>query len=169
MSPTQISAVVPYEVAGSSNATVELDMSGIHSPAWGVPVSAAAPGVFTQAGTGQGPANIFNEDNSPNTPLNPAARSSIVQIFETGEGQTDPPGITGAITQSDTKSPVLLVKVQIGGVDAKVVSATTAPNAIAGLFQIMAQIPPGSQSGSLPVTVSVGTASSQANATVSVR
>jgi uncharacterized protein (TIGR03437 family) len=169
ISPTQISVVVPYEITGSSNATVELDMSGIHSPAWGVPVSASAPGLFTQAGTGQGPANILNEDNSPNAASNPATRGSIVQIFATGEGQTVPPGITGAITQSDTKSPVLPVTVQIGGLDAKLVSATEAPNAIAGLLQIKAQIPAGLQPGTIPVTVRIGSASSQTNATLYVK
>jgi uncharacterized protein (TIGR03437 family) len=169
MSPTQISAVVPYEIAGSSNATVELDMSGIHSPAWGVPVSASAPGLFTLAGTGQGPAKILNEDTSPNTASSPAARGSIVQIFATGEGQTVPPGITGAVTQSDPKSPVLPVKVLIGGVEARLVSATEAPNAIAGLLQIKAQIPAGLQPGAIPVAVLIGSTSSQANATLYVR
>ena len=159
-SPTQINAVVPYEVAGSATAFVELDMSGARSAAWGVPVVASAPGLFTA---------ILNQDKSLNTPVNPALRGSIVQIFATGEGQTMPPGITGQIAQSDIRSAVLPVAVTIGGLDAKVIHAGTAPSAIAGLFQINAQIPAGVQVGSLPVLVGIGAASSQGSATVSVR
>jgi uncharacterized protein (TIGR03437 family) len=38
VSPTQIDAVVPATVAGNSVAMVEIDMAGIRSPVWGVPV-----------------------------------------------------------------------------------------------------------------------------------
>jgi uncharacterized protein (TIGR03437 family) len=169
MSPTQINAVVPYEIAGSPIATVELDMSGIRSPAWAVPVAPSVPGLFTQSGSGHGAAAILNQDNSVNGPSNAASRGSIVQIFATGEGQTNPPSITGAITQLDTKNPLVPPTVLIGGIEARIVSATTAPMAIAGLFQINAQIPSTLPAGSLPVVIRFGSTSSQAGATIQVR
>jgi uncharacterized protein (TIGR03437 family) len=168
-SATQINAIVPYEIAGSTTATVELDMSGIHSLPWSVPVAQSAPGLFTQNGSGQGAAAILNQDNSLNTPSNPAARGSIVQMFLTGEGQTNPPGITGEVTQTDTKTSLLAVRVQIGGVDAKVLSATSAPDAVAGLFQINAQIPATASSGTRAVAVWIGSSLSQGTATISVQ
>jgi len=132
-------------------------------------VAPSAPGLFTQNETGQGAGAILNQDSSLNTPQNPASRGTIVQIFLTGEGQTNPPGVTGTVTGLATKNPTQDVTVQIGGVDAKVVSGTTAPYAIAGLFQVKAVVPAGSPSGSVPVLVRIGTASSQSTATVSVQ
>ncbi len=127
MSSAQINAVVPYEIANSSAVTIEIDGGGVHSAPWSVPVAPSAPGLFTQNETGQGAGAILNQDSSLNTPQNPASRGTIVQIFLTGEGQTNPPGVTGAVTGLATKNPTQDVTVQIGGVDAKVGSATTAP------------------------------------------
>jgi uncharacterized protein (TIGR03437 family) len=169
MSSAQINAVVPYEIASSSAVTVEIDGGGVHSAPWSVPVAPSAPGLFTQNETGQGAGAILNQDSSLNTPLNPASRGTIVQIFLTGEGQTNPPGVTGALTGLATKNPTQDVTVQIGGMDAKVVSATTAPDTINGLFQINAVIPAGSASGSVPLLIRIGNASSQSTATVSVQ
>jgi uncharacterized protein (TIGR03437 family) len=127
------------------------------------------PGLFTQTGTGQGSAAVLNQDNSLNTPKNPAARGSIVQLFATGEGQTNPPGRPGEITELNVKTPLLPVEVEIGGVEAKVTSATTAPMSVAGLCQINAQIPLTLQPGSASVVIRIGlAASSQDTATISV-
>ena len=169
VSARQINAIAPYELAGRSTVQVEIDMSGIHSSAVSLPVAPSAPGLFSQTGSGQGAAAILNQDSSPNTPLNAAPRGSIIQIFGTGEGLTTPPGITGEISALITKKPVLTATVQIGGVEAKVISATAAPNSIAGLFQINVQIPTTVQPGPATIVVRIGPASSQAAATVSVR
>jgi uncharacterized protein (TIGR03437 family) len=169
MSGAQINAVVPYEIADSPTVTVQIDGGGVLSAPWTIPVAASAPGLFTQSGTGQNDGAILNQDNSLNTPQNAALRGSVVQIFMTGEGATNPPGITGEVTSSDTKTPAQAVTVQIGGLDAKVVSATTAPNAVAGLFQVNALVPAGVPPGAVPVVVRIGGASSQATATLSVQ
>jgi uncharacterized protein (TIGR03437 family) len=168
MSSSQINAVVPYEIGGGS-VTVEIDVGGTHSAQWVLPAAASAPGVFTQNGTGQGDGAILNQDSSLNSAQQPASRGSIIQIFLTGEGTTNPPGITGEVTQLDIKTPTQPVSVQIGGVDAKVVSATTAPEAIAGLFQVNAMVPPGIPSGSVSVKVRIGEAVSQSAVTMWVK
>ena len=112
---------------------------------------------------------ILNQDGSLNTPRNPALRGSIVQIFLTGNGATNPPAITGEVTGLETKNATQVVTAQIGGVEAKVVSATAAPKAIAGLFQVNAVIPADSPTGSVPVLVRAGDAASQSGATLSVQ
>jgi uncharacterized protein (TIGR03437 family) len=132
-------------------------------------VAASAPGLFTQSQTGQGDAAILNQDSSLNTPKNPAPRGSIVQIFLTGEGQTDPPGVTGAVTGVNTNNPTQTVTVQIGGAQATVVSATTAPDEIAGMFQVNAMVPADSPIGSVFVLVRIGGVSSQPAATINVK
>jgi hypothetical protein len=42
-----VNAIVPYEVAGSAQATVQVLYGGSPVPSWSVPVVAAAPSVFT--------------------------------------------------------------------------------------------------------------------------
>ena len=58
----------------------------------------AGPGPVSQNSSGSGTGAILNQDNSLNGPGNPAAKGSIVQVYLTGEGQTSPQGVTGAIT-----------------------------------------------------------------------
>ena len=84
-------------------------------------MAATAPGLFAQNSSGSGPGAILNQDNSLNGPSHPAAKGSIVQVFLTGEGQTSPQGVTGAITAATlpppqvTPEPMQLIQVWIGG------------------------------------------------------
>jgi uncharacterized protein (TIGR03437 family) len=48
----------------------------------------SVPGIFTKTQTGTGQAAALNQDGSPNSEANPAARGSTVSLFATGEGQT---------------------------------------------------------------------------------
>ena len=170
VSSTQINLIVPYEVAGQAFTTISIAWNGSTIPAGGVTVAPAAPGIFTVDSTGLGQGAVLNMDNSMNGPSAPAARGSILQIFATGAGVTSPAGITGEITPSDTKLPVLPVTVSIGGTSAQVVYAGAAPYAVSGLFQVNAVVPetvvPGSE---VPILLTVGRLQSPPNTTVAVK
>jgi uncharacterized protein (TIGR03437 family) len=64
-----------------------------------------------------------------------------VTLFGTGGGQTDPVGMTGEVMLSNSKNLALPVTATIGGVDAKVISAMTAPQSVTGVFQLKVQVP----------------------------
>lgn len=164
----EINTVVPYEVAGQSALSVQVqNMSGF-APAWDIPSAGSAPGIFTADGTGVGGGAILNQDNSLNTSSNPAAAGTVIQIFATGEGLTNPPGATGSLAQS-LHQPVLPVSVTIGGLQAQVVYAGSAPSEIQGLFQVNAIVPAGiPTSDAVLVLLTVGLAPSQ-TATIAVR
>jgi uncharacterized protein (TIGR03437 family) len=166
---TQISAVVPYGVAGASAARVEVECRGARSGAVSLAVAASAPGIFTTDSSGQGQGAILNQDNTVNSAGNPAARGSVVQVFATGEGQTDPPGVDGKLASEPLPKPLLPVSVTIGGVRAEVLYAGGAPNLIAGVFQVNARVPEGLAPGAQPVVLTVGAASSQPGVTVAVK
>jgi uncharacterized protein (TIGR03437 family) len=174
-SSTQVSAVVPYEMAGIAAPPVWIRYAGQTSNAFQVSSTATAPGLFTQNASGSGPGSILNQDNSVNGPGNPAAKGSIVQVFMTGEGQTSPQGVTGAITAATlpppqvTPAPLLAVGVLINGQPALYVYAGEAPSLVAGMMQLNVQIPSTAPSANLPITVSVGGNTSQNNVTVSVK
>jgi len=169
-SAPQANVIVPYEVAGHATTTLALQFGGVTSAAWTIPVAASAPGIFSLGSNGLGPAAVLNQDNSVNSASSPAPRGSIIQIYATGEGQTSPDGVTGSIIGTGLKTPVLAVKVTIGGQDAFVQYAGSAGDSIAGLFQVNAVVPPGVAPGpAIPISVSVGGVPSQNGVTIAVQ
>jgi uncharacterized protein (TIGR03437 family) len=93
----------------------------------------------------------------------------IVVLFGTGEGQTTPGGVDGAIANSVYPKPVLPVSVSIGGINADVLYAGAAPGKVAGLIQINVRIPDSVPSGPIPISMTVGTRTSAAGLTVAVQ
>jgi uncharacterized protein (TIGR03437 family) len=173
-SSTQVSAVVPYEMASVVSPSVWIKYAGQTSNAFQLTSTRTAPGLFTQNASGNGPGAILNQDNSVNGPGNRAAKGSIVQVYLTGEGATSPPSVTGAITTANlpppqvTPAPLLAVGVTINGQPALYVYAGEAPGLVAGMMQLNVQIPANGASGELPILVSVGGNTSQNGVTVSV-
>lgn len=168
---TQVSAVVPYSVAGKTTTELRVVNQGVSSDALQLNVSPASPAVFTVDASGRGQAAVLNQDNTVNSAQNAAARNTVIQIFATGEGQTNPPGEDGRIANGTTlPRPLQNVTVSIGGQNATVVYAGAAPDAVAGLFQVNARIPQNVAPGSaIPVVISVGQARSQNAVTIAVR
>jgi len=166
----QLSAIVPYEVSGQAQTSIQVEYQGVRSAPFTMAVAPTAPGIFTldQSGAGQGA--IVNQDGTINGPDNPAARGDFVSIYGTGEGQTGPPGMDGIIvTAADLRQPLQTVTVSIGGQSAQVLYAGSAGDAVAGLLQVNAIVPLGIAPGTaLPMTIVIGP-SSQAGVTMAVQ
>jgi uncharacterized protein (TIGR03437 family) len=159
VSASQVSAIVPYEVYGKDSTQVEIEYKGTKSTPISVRVVDAVPAIF--------PGAVLNQDSSLNSAQNGADPGSIVVFYATGEGQTDPPGITGKITSDLLAKPRLIVSVQIGGRDADVVYAGAAPALPSGVIQVNARVPDGVQRGAdVPLVLTVGDKSSPATSTV---
>jgi uncharacterized protein (TIGR03437 family) len=163
---TQVSAIVPYEIAGVTTARVTVGYQGRVSAAVTVPVAASAPSFFSRDGTGAGQIAALNTDGSLNNATHPVKIGGYVSLYATGEGKTNPPGVDGALAATPPyPRPVLPVHVTVGGVPAIFTYAGAAPNQVAGLMQIVVQIPTGVQPGGyVPVVLQVGTASSVSGA-----
>ena len=174
-SSTQVSAVVPYEMASIASPSVWIKYAEQASNAYQLTTTTTAPGLFTQNASGSGPGAILNQDNSLNGPGNRVAKGTIVQVYMTGEGGTSPPSVTGAITAPSlpppqvTPAPLLAVGVTINGQPALYVYAGEAPGLVAGMMQLNVQIPANAASGDLPIVVSIGGKASQNGVTVSVQ
>ncbi|HEY1497382.1 MAG TPA: IPT/TIG domain-containing protein, partial [Candidatus Solibacter sp.] len=165
----QVSAVVPYGVAGKSSTKVQVQYQGAVSNTQTVTVHAATPGIFTLDASGSGPGAILNQDNTVNTSSNPAARSSIIAIYLTGGGVTTPASVDGSVAPAPppqlTQTPV----VTVGGVNAVVKFAGASPGSVTGLTQINVEVPAGAApSLALPVVIKIGDFSSTGVATVAV-
>ena len=166
----QLSAIVPYEVSGQAQTSIQVEYQGIRSAPLIVAVAPTSPGIFTlnMSGTGQGA--IVNQDGTINGPDNPATRGDVVSIYGTGEGQTVPPGTDGLIiTATDLHQPVQAVTVSIGGQGAEVLYAGSAGDEVAGLLQVNARVPLGIAPGTaVPVTITGG-GSTQAGVTMTIQ
>ena len=168
VSQNQINAVVPYEVAGKTDTQVIVEGNGQSSAPVTVPVVIANPGLFTADGSGTGQCVAINQDGNSNSSATPAPSGSILTLFATGEGQTNPPGTTGMVVDSIPPVPSLPVQISIGGVVADLSSVGGVPGYVAGLLRITARIPGQLSAGQQPVVLRIGEANSQKGVFISV-
>ena len=153
----QINLVSPYEIAGKTSTNMTVTIDGVTSAPQTLAVAAAAPGIFI----------VLNQDYSINSPSNPAAQNSVLVLYATGEGQTNPQGVDGKIATGVLPKPVLAVSVLVGGKNATMQYAGAAPQFIAGAMQINAQLPPGVASGaSVPLMLKIATFSTMVNVAI---
>jgi uncharacterized protein (TIGR03437 family) len=164
----QVSAIVPYSVAGHGTTRVVITYNGVATNAVTLPVVASVPAIFSVDGSGKGQAAILNDDGTNNCAASPAQAGSIIVFYATGEGQTQPAGVDGRIAHDVLPTPVLPVSVTIGGIPAELIYAGAAQDAVAGMFQVSVRIPDGVASGAAPVLLTIGNATSPVM-TVAVR
>jgi len=166
----QVSAIVPYEIAGVKTVNLVLVYQGNASAPFPVTVAAAKPAIFTNDSSGRGQGAILNQDYSRNGPSKPAPRGQYIFIYGTGEGLTTPPGVDGRISGTPLPQVSLKCSATIGGQAAALNYCGEAPGATAGLVQVNALIPDSVTPGSaVPVTISINGVTSQAGVTVAVQ
>jgi uncharacterized protein (TIGR03437 family) len=174
VSSGQINAIVPYEISGQATANLVVNSNGTPSATLPLGVAATAPAIFSLSQGGNGQGAILNHDFSVNGSGNPAAKGSTVLIYATGEGVLSPQPATGSVTSSSGPTyPVPAatpITVTIGGQTAQILYAGESPGLVSGVLQVNVKIPPNVGSGSQPVVLTVGSASSSAqNITVAVQ
>ena len=155
----QVTVQVPWEIAGQTSTEVVVTYNG--GPPAGasasvpVVVATAAPGIFA----------VANSDGTLNSPSNPAKVGGFITIYGTGGGVTNPLGITGGLwpITASLATLTLPVSVSIGGTNAIVLYAGSAPTLESGYFQINVSLPSGPQASSaVNLVVTVGDSSSVA-------
>jgi uncharacterized protein (TIGR03437 family) len=145
----QVNVQVPYAVAGSDSVSVEVRYQGKVVGVASVPVAPSAPAMLALAS---------NADGSPNAESAPAARSSWMTFYATGEGLTDGPNLAGIPAQAPYPHPLLPIALTIAGVDAEILFAGSAPDMI-GVLQIDARVPGGFVApGEAAVALTIGAA-----------
>jgi uncharacterized protein (TIGR03437 family) len=166
----QVSAVVPYAVSGNATTQLRVFYQGQTSIPISLPVTAAAPGIFTSDSSGRGQGSIVNQDGSINSPDNPAPVGSVVAVYATGEGQTNPGGIDGKPAGLSPPLANQPVTATIGGLNAPVQYAGGVFGLVAGVMQVNVLIPQGVSVGSsVPIVLSVGGTATQANITLAIK
>ncbi len=167
----QISAIVPYGVAGRATTSVEVEYKNLKSAAVAVPVAASAPALFTTNGT---QAVAVNGNVCCNSASSRIAPGGVLVLYATGEGEPTPMPVDGSVsnyaTLAEYPRPKLPVSVTVGGKLATILYAGAAPGLVAGVMQLNIQLAADTPSGAaVPIVVSVGGASSPATVTVAVQ
>ena len=169
-SATQASVVVPYAVAGKTSSKVTVQYQGITSPEVTVAVTPTAPAIFTLDQSGKGQGAVLNENFTVNGATNAAARNSIIQVFATGEGVTNPAGVDGKLAVAPLPAPTATITARIGNIVAPIIYAGAAPGLVAGAIQINIRVPLTAPVGAaVPLVINMGTPTTQANVTIAVR
>jgi uncharacterized protein (TIGR03437 family) len=138
VSATQISALIPFEVAilnpfQQTTVPVVVTTPDGASAEFPLKLSRNAPGIFTLSGDGTGNALVFDTNLNP---ISVVGDSAIV-LYATGLGPTDPPGdVSAGGSASEPLNRVQdSVNVLIGEQAAEVLSAALAPG-LPGTYQL---------------------------------
>jgi uncharacterized protein (TIGR03437 family) len=161
-------AIVPFELDLTGPADFQVRSQDGIVAEQSIPVAQVAPAIFTQTGTGAGPAAALNPDFTVNSFSNPATVNSVLMVFGTGFGLTQTPLADGQ-TAGGPAPLALPVSATIGGVAATVTYAGAAPNQIAGLTQINILLPDGLPSNpNTPIALTVANVTTPPGVTVSI-
>lgn len=144
VSPTQINAVVPYEV--SNVASIHVLSNGQSSNTVTELMNATSAGVFTYSpADGTGFAAALHQDYTVVSPSNPAQPGETIQVYVTGLGAVTPsPSSDGApgssISPYNTTTNTIMA--DINGTAASIGFSGLAPG-FAGVYQLNIAIPTG--------------------------
>ena len=166
----KVVAVVPWSLAGKQTTQLAVEYLGVRSNPVNMPVTSAAPAIFTADGSGTGRGLIFNDSGLSNAGFLPAAKGSVISLYFTGGGVMSPSGVDGKISGSAGSGPVLPVSITIDGVACDLVSIGNALGEVSGMVQASVRVPLGVRGGaSVPIQISVGGVTSQPGVVVAIQ
>ena len=154
----QINAIVPFGLAVGKMVRVQLVQDGVASQNHVVKTVDSDPGLFPLV-PGTGHVAAIHEDGTINTRDNPAPIGSVVSLLATGTGVLDPLVEDGTIAGEPPSVLTAPIEALVGGVDAEVLYAGTAPGLVQGITQIDVRVPRGFRFGGFQsVVIRVGSA-----------
>ena len=183
VSSTQINAIVPYEIGGRASTNVIVSDNSQQSAAIPQNVASQAPGIYTDSSTGIGQASVTNQNgtlNGPSTGVSvnnttiatfPAPEGSVIAVYMTGGGQTNPASATGTVTPGGSTLYNIpgTVTATIGGVSAQVQFAGAAPGLVTGVIQVNVKVPTGISGNALPLAITINNTTTLNGPTVAVQ
>jgi uncharacterized protein (TIGR03437 family) len=161
VSPTQISAVVPFTVPNDGTQLTFTVTNGTASNAVTVYSGPSSPGIFTQPSGGLGSGAVLHADFSLVTAASPAKSGETIQVFLTGLGTVTGNTAAGAAGPANPlATTVLPVDIGIIGSDGNFYDGTVtfaglAPN-LGGLYQVNVTLPANLPTGTAVLSIYVG-------------
>jgi len=164
----RINAVVPYDIAASTNQQILVRRALTYSRPVAVDVAEAQPEIFTTISSGtQAKAEVVRTEGGkqqtfPISAARPATAGDELKVYCMGLGPVLPAGAAGTAGPKNPEAKATEpVQVRIGGVAAKVLFAGLWPGQI-GLYEVDATVPQGAPKGAaVPIVIEVGGLKSQ--------
>jgi len=128
---TQIVCFVPFALDGTTSANVQVTYAGAVSNGYSIGVVAQNPDLVA----------VANPDGSLNSESNPAPINSVVAIYLTGLGQTNPPSTDGTVNTTPFVSPRIVPSITTNGTPEQPVFLGAAPGQVAGVMQVDLFVP----------------------------
>jgi len=155
---TQLFAIVPYAVTGSS-ATIVLSDNATQSNTLTVPVAFSSPGIAALSQNGLGPGAVTHADGSLVSASSPASRGETIVIYLTGLGAVAPPVADGqgpaGLSQSSSVEAVYFGPTPA---DSSAIFFQGLTPGYAGLYQINVTIPSSVDTGmTVPLAIQTTT------------
>ncbi len=163
----QVNVIVPTAVKGGSTDLLVINGKG-RSTLFPLALTPVAPSLFTLTGTGRGQAAVINSDGSINGNSNAARFGTTIVFFGTGMGNTEPPLAEGEVAQ-EALPLAADVQVFVGGVEAMVTYAGSAPGMVSAVTQINARMSAATPKGPQDIVVVVNGVESPTGIKVAVR
>lgn len=166
----QVSVIAPYNLAGKTSVSIQVEYQGTQTAALQFPVLPANPAIFTPGKPGQGDAAIIRTDYSLVNAASPAAPGDVLSLFGEGYGAVVGPGLPdGAVVGSALPVPATSVVLLIDGQTVPTQYAGGAPSLVNGVLQVNFAVPAGLAPGSHQVQIQVGSAKSPNGVTLQTR
>jgi uncharacterized protein (TIGR03437 family) len=145
----QINVLVPFELNGKSSTNILVQYNGIPLGPVAAPLTFGVPGIFRLQSGVSAQAAALNQDGTLNGPSNPARPGSVVTLWGTGFGATDPPCATGGLNVPAAANlapnmSVLLEDIVVPGMAGRInpaYYAGSAPTLLCGVEQINVLVP----------------------------
>lgn len=171
--PTQINAVMPFELAADTTQQVIVQNGAALSVPEPNALVPGAPGAFTVSGLGSGQAIVVvvNPDGTEYlvSQAQPAHPGSVIVLYCTGLGgvQTSiPTGVAAPLTPLAPATDT--VSLTIGSASAQVLFAGLVPT-LSGLYQVNAIIPAGTTGDNVPLVLTAAGLAGPSSATIPIQ
>jgi minor extracellular serine protease Vpr len=154
VSPGQVNAFVPWELAGQSSAQMKVTTDeSFYGNVITIPLQSTAPGFFPISGN---IAAARDANNNIVTASNPAVRGQAIVLYCNGLGPLSNPPASGAPASSTQLSQTTtLPVVTIGGQTVTPIFSGLSPGSV-GLYQVNVTVPTSLSAGNQPITISIG-------------
>ena len=152
VSASSILCYVPFEVV--STATVTVSAKGQVSNPVLIGILASSPQILS----------VVNQDGSVNSAAHPAKAGSVIALYVSGLGQTNPPGDDGLVNANPLPVPMAAVTVYFQATSSAIIPlfVGAAPGMIAGITQVNIQLPATvPPSGTTPSTINLNATSAK--------
>ena len=163
----RIDVQVPTGLDLSQNAKVSVFRGGVPTSPIEVPVASTSPAIFTANMAGVGQANAVNGDGTANSTDNPAARGSVVTVYASGLGLTNPLAPEGQPVTIDCV-PIATIYAWVGGLPTQVKKAVLTQGKTA-VYSVDILVPTTINAGTAGVYISAGDRVSQGGVTIQVK